>query len=229
MLQPGRGSGRHSALWVLLAALLGFVTSAMFSSWLHWPRGAFVLAYAAIAGLFVALYARAAQVRPLVQVRRRWRAGLLGGLLLGGLLAQGVSAQPASARPAGVALAGALAWLGVVYGVVDALLLTVVPVLSLYGSRPYEMLRRGWGRMQWGTVAMLGSLTVTAAYHVGFAEFRGPALMQPLIGNAILTGGYLLTGSPLTPLIGHVIMHAAAVLHGMETTVQLPPHYVSSS
>jgi hypothetical protein len=214
---------------VLLAALLGFATSAIFSSCLHWPRGAFVLAYTALAGLFVALYARAARVRPLLQVRRRWLAGLLGGLLLGGLLAQGVSAQPASARPAGVALAGALAWLGVVYGAVDALLLTVVPVLSLYGSRPPEVLSRVAGRMQWGTVAMLGSLAVTAAYHLGFAEFRGPGLTQPLIGNAILTGGYLLTGNPLTPLVGHMIMHAAAVLHGMETTVQLPPHYVSSS
>jgi len=50
-------------------------------------------------------------------------------------------------------------------------------------------------------------------------------LIQPLIGNGILTAGYLLTGSPLTAVVGHVIMHGAAVLHGMETTLQLPPHY----
>jgi len=66
---------------------------------------------------------------------------------------------------------------------------------------------------------------VTATYHLGYPEFRGPAVIQPLIGNVLLTLGFLLTGSPLAAIIGHVIMHAAAVLHGMETTVQLPPHY----
>jgi hypothetical protein len=46
-----------------------------------------------------------------------------------------------------------------------------------------------------------------------------------LIGNAILTAGYIVSGSMVAPLIGHVIMHGASVLHGMETTTQLPPHY----
>jgi hypothetical protein len=34
---------------------------------------------------------------------------------------------------------------------------------------------------------------------------------------------YLSTGSPAVAT--HVIMHMAAVLHGMETTLQVPPHY----
>ena len=65
----------------------------------------------------------------------------------------------------------------------------------------------------------------TAAYHLGFTEFRGPTLLQPLIGNAVVTAGYLLTGSPLAAILAHVIMHGAAVFQGMEGTVQLPPHY----
>ena len=56
-------------------------------------------------------------------------------------------------------------------------------------------------------------------------EFQGDAIMQPLIGNAIITLGYLLTANPITPIVAHVAMHIAAVLWGMETTVQLPPHY----
>jgi hypothetical protein len=141
------------------------------------------------------------------------------------ILAYGVMAQPASPRPRGMALVGALAWLGVVYGALDALLLSVVPVLSVYGSRPPEQLR-GWkGRVRWGGAALLASLAVTAAYHLGFPEFRGPTLVQPLIGNAVVTAGYLLTGSPLAAIVAHVIMHGAAVLQGMEGTVQLPPHY----
>jgi hypothetical protein len=46
-----------------------------------------------------------------------------------------------------------------------------------------------------------------------------------VVGNAIITSSYLLTGSPLAAILFHVAMHVAAVLHGMETTLQLPPHY----
>jgi hypothetical protein len=85
------------------------------------------------------------------------------------------------------------------------------------GNRPLRPRR--------ASIALGASLLVTAAYHLGYQEFRGPALIQPLIGNALLTLGLLLSGSPAAAIVGHVIMHAAAVLHGMETTVQLPPHY----
>jgi hypothetical protein len=212
-------------LWVSLAALAGFASSGIFASWLHWPRNAFILGYATLAGLFLAVYAMIGGVHPTVQLRRHWRAGLVGGVLAGIVLAYGVMAQPASPRPRGMALVGALAWSGVVYGAVDALLLSVVPVLSVYGSRPPEQLRRWTARVQWGGVALLASLAVTAAYHLGFTEFRDPTLVQPLIGNAMVTAGYLLTGSPLAAILAHVIMHGAAVFQGMEGTVQLPPHY----
>jgi hypothetical protein len=210
---------------VLLAALIGFASSATFSSWLRLRREAFVLAYAGLGGLFLVTYFLAARVRPMVHLRRHWRGGLLGGLVLGGVLAHAIEGQPPSARPAGASLAWALIWLGAVYGTLDALLLTVLPVLSIYGSRPPQTLRRSAARLQWGGLALLASLAITAAYHWGFVEFRSSALLQPLIGNAIITVGYLLTGSPLAAALGHVIMHGAAILHGMETTSQLPPHY----
>jgi ammonia channel protein AmtB len=73
--------------------------------------------------------------------------------------------------------------------------------------------------------ALAGSLVVTAAYHLGYTEFQGVALLPVLLGNAIITVTYLFSGSPLSPIITHVVMHVATVLHGMESTVQLPPHY----
>ena len=73
--------------------------------------------------------------------------------------------------------------------------------------------------------ALATSLFVTAAYHWGCMEFHGPALVAPLLGNAPITVGYLLTTNLMTPVIAHMAMHIAAVLQGMETTVQLPPHY----
>lgn len=211
--------------WVVLAALTGCASSTIFASWLHWDRNMFVLGHTTLAGLFVAAFVVVGQVRPALQLRRHWRAGLVGGTLVGLILAYGVWAQPASQRPSGPALAAAVVWLGVVYGAVDALLLTVVPVLSVYGSRPGELLRSGRERARWGGLALLASMVVAGAYHVGFPEFQGPTLVQPLIGNAIVTAGYLLTGSPLAAVVAHVIMHIAAVFQGMEGTSQLPPHY----
>ena len=213
------------AFWPVLAALVGLAGAATFSSWLHWERNTFVLGHTLLTGVFLTAYGAMARIRPMAQLRQRWLSGLVVGLVAGALLAYGVNSQPSSPRPAGTALAASLLWLGLVYGTVDALLLTVVPVLSVYGSRPPEVLRRGAARVRWGALALLASLAVTAAYHLGFAEFRGLALIQPLVGNGVITLAYLLAGNPLAPILAHVMMHGAAVLHGMATTAQLPPHY----
>jgi len=225
MTQAFAAAGTRHLLWVMLAGLVGFAAAAIFSTWLHWHRNAFVLAYAGLTGAFLTGYFRAFRVPLMVQLRRRWLAGLVIGLLAGAVLAYGVSRQPPSSHPAGTALAASLVWLGLVYGSLDALLLTVVPVLSVYGSRPPGLLSPAAARVRWALLALLASLAVTAAYHLGFAEFRSPTLLQPLIGNAVVTVAYLLTGNPVAPVLAHVIMHVAAVLHGMSTTVQLPPHY----
>ncbi|HET8623496.1 MAG TPA: hypothetical protein VFM14_08025 [Gemmatimonadales bacterium] len=65
---------------------------------------------------------------------------------------------------------------------------------------------------------------MTALYHVGFPQYRGTALVNPLVGNGIITTGYLLTGNPLAPILAHVVMHGAAVIHGPAAALQLPPH-----
>ena len=210
--------------WPVIAGVAGFFTAAVFSSLLHWNREAFVGAWLVVAGLTVAAWVTAGRWSPAVQLRRRWVAGLMVGLVAGALLAFTVTRQPASAAPGGAAAIGPLLWLGLVYGAVDAVMLNVIPVLSLYGARPATELQ-GVGRLRWAGLALLGSLLVTAAYHAGFAEYRGAAMLQPLVGNLIITLTYLLSGSPLAPIAAHVIMHAAAVLHGAATTSQLPPHY----
>ena len=68
------------------------------------------------------------------------------------------------------------------------------------------------------------SLAMTVIYHLGYTEFQGAAIVSAVIGNAIITLTYLLTGSPLAAVATHIIMHMAAVLHGMATTLQVPPH-----
>lgn len=212
-------------LWLLLAGVVGGAASDVFSGMFQWSRSAFVLAHGVLVTAFLAGYFRATGIDPKTQLRRRWVGGTLGGVLLGLLLTWNVISQPSSDRPQGLGLLGALAWYGVVYGAIDALLLNVIPVLSIYAALPGNPPRQLAPRVGWALAALAGSLLVTAMYHLGFAEFRGPALVYPLVGSSIITAGYLLTGSPLAAIIAHIIMHAAAVVHGMETTVQLPPHY----
>jgi hypothetical protein len=187
-------------------------------------RDAVVPAYLVIVGALLLVYVRSTGVPLREALSRRWRVGSLVGLAVGALLTLNVLAQPGSPRPSGLHLVWALFWLGVVYGVVDALLLNVLPVW-IVNPGGASVNRRWQSRLGRAAVALGASLLVTATYHLGYQEFRGPALIQPLIGNGLLALGLLLTQSPAAAIIGHMIMHAAAVLHGMETTVQLPPHY----
>ena len=212
-------------LRVLVLGAAGFVLSGFLSGALGLARDTVVLGYAVVVIVVMfALYRYDPQSFRRV-TGRHWISGIVAGLVLGLVLMISVMNQPASGSPSGLRLAAALAWLGLVYGICDGLLLTVAPVLAVFGrDTPRLSARTGnWAR---GAVALAASLFVTATYHLGYEEFRGPQLAQPLIGNAVITAGYLMTGSVATPLIGHVIMHGAAVVHGRETTSQLPPHYL---
>lgn len=210
---------------MLLAAATGFATSFACATLLHLSRVVFVAVWTLVAGGFLWWYVRDQRITPGLQLRRRWLFGVIGGLFIGALLVQGVLRQAGSPAPQGGRLAIALGWLGLVYGTVDALVLSVVPVLAIYGTRSADTLRQPTARWRFGLAAMFASLLVTGAYHLGFPEYRGTALTQPLIGNAMITAAYLMTGNPLAAIVSHVVMHGAAVLHGIDTAVQLPPHY----
>lgn len=81
------------------------------------------------------------------------------------------------------------------------------------------------GKVLAGLFALGASLLVTGAYHLGFAEFQGTEVAKPLFGNGVLTLSYLISANPLATIVSHIGMHVASVLLGIETTVQLPPHY----
>lgn len=201
-----------------------FAMSSLCASVARLGRDAVVAVYLAIVAMLLLAYVRSTAIHLAGYLTQRWRTGLIAGLAIGALLTMNVMAQPGSTQPSGPHLVWAFFWLGVVYGVVDALLLSVLPV-SIVGSEQAQEVGSRPLRLRRALIALGASLLVTAAYHLGYQEFRGPAVIQPLIGNALLTLGFLLTQSPVAAIVAHVMMHAAAVLHGMETTVQLPPHY----
>ncbi len=212
--------------WVLAAGVLGWVVTAVFAGWLRLPRGILVAPDPVISSAFLYAYFRWSGIRLKRHLLRHWPWGLLGALVSGAMVVAHVLSQPASPSPRGLAMGGALVWLGVVYGIVDALLLSVMPVMAIGQALSLAGWTRSWpGRIAAGAAALAASLAVTAAYHLGYPEFRGSQVIGPVIGNGILTLAYLLTGSPLAAIGGHVAMHIAAVLHGPESAIQLPPHY----
>jgi hypothetical protein len=213
-------------VWVLAAAVLGFATTALFSGFLELRRDWFVAIYALLVGLFLYGYIRWSGVDLRSFLLHRWIWGVIGVVVVGAIMVASVQRMPASPGSSGTALMWDILWLGIVYGVVDALLLTVLPIAVTWRAFSAAGWTASWpGKLAAGAVAFAASLGVTAAYHLGYVEYRGPQVVDPLIGNGVMTLGALLTASPLTAIGAHIALHVASVLHGVETTVTLPPHY----
>jgi hypothetical protein len=213
-------------LWVLAAGVVGFGISAVFAGWLRLKRGWVVLAYASIAGAFLYAYFGWSQIRLVAALRERWLLGLTGAVVVGFLMVRNVLSQPSSPRSEGAQLIFDLLWHGVVYGVLDGVFLSVMPLLASWQAFSELGWMGSWlGAVGAAVVGLLASSYVTAAYHLGYPEFRGSGVIMPVLGNDIMSLGTILTQNPLSAALSHAAMHVAAVLHGMEATVQLPPHY----
>ena len=213
-------------LWVTGAAVLGFAVSAIFAGLLHLPRALFLVPYVVLGSAFLYGYVRWSGVEVVRGVRRHWGWGLLGAVAAGAFVVNNVLNQPVSAAPTGVELFGAILWLGVIYGTIDALLLSVLPMLATWQALSALGWTTSWpGRVASGAVALAASLVVAAVYHLGYPEYRNPSVVGPVIGNGVMSLASLLTLNPIAAVGAHIAMHITAVLHGIETTVQLPPHY----
>ncbi len=215
---------KQSLAWLVPAAITGFLVPAVFSSALRWERSLFLIPYVAVVSVFLFFYFRRTPISR-KQLTARWPYGLVGVAVATFFLMRNIQGQPVSAVPEGGELVLSLAWAGVVYGAIDALFLNVMPVLAVLGPGFYESHPSWKERLGRGFIALAASVAVTVAYHAGYTEFQGSMMVSVIIGNVIITSSYLLTGSPLAAVATHVIMHVAAVLHGMESTLQLPPHY----
>jgi hypothetical protein len=228
--RPAAGISRHHwhghVAWIGLAAALGFGISAVSSGMLEIGRDWVVLLHAAITIPFVAAYLGWSGVSLPEMLRRNLVWGLAGAVVFGALVAFSVQRMDASPRAAGGELVFDLLWLGVVYGVVDALLLNIMPVVAVWqASRSLGRTERWLDKVVTGALAIVASLVVTATYHLGYVEFQGSEVADPLFGNTIMTLGYILTANPITALVAHVALHVASVIHGVDVTVTLPPHY----
>lgn len=215
----------YPILWIFGASLLGFGITAVFSSWLNLPRKFFLVPYVGLTSGFLYWFFMANQISLTGLIAENWVAGLLVGLLASVFLVKNVRSQPATREASGGELAANIAWLGLVYGIVDALFLNVMPVLAVkVGFEQLSLAEGVLSQIGFGALALVASLLVTAAYHAGYSEFRNRRMVLVLLGNTVITLAYFLSTNPLAAILSHTVMHIAATLQGPETTIQLPPH-----
>jgi hypothetical protein len=213
--------------WIGAAALLGFAIAAIFAGMFRLPRSLFLVVYLALAAPFLYAFARWSNLSLGELIRHNWIWGVAGAALIGAFLVRNILSQPASPRAQGLSLVFDVAWLGIVYGALDALFLSVLPVLATWQA----FTALGWtasppGKVLVGAIALIASLLVTAAYHFGYPEYRtSGGILGPSIGNGVMSLGYILTNNPITAVFSHIAMHVAGVLQGPATVIQLPPHY----
>lgn len=220
----------QSLLWVLAAGFVGFGITATFAGRLKMGRTTMLVPYVLLAGAFLYSYATWSGIDVARLLAGRWLWGVVGGAVVGALMVQNVRTQPAAPRPKGARLAFQIAWWGVIYGALDGLFLSVLPVLAVRRAFATLAWSGAWyGEILTGIVALLASAYVTLAYHAGYPEFRNNTLLLPVAGNNIISLAYLLLDNPLMAIVAHAVMHVAAVLHGSEGTVQLPPHHDRTS
>jgi hypothetical protein len=212
--------------WIVAAGFLGFALSMIFAGIFHLPRNLYLIPYIGISGLFFYAYIRWSGTSIGEAIRHNWIWGLVGAVLLTLFTVKNVLSQPVSPRSEGFSLVFDLLWSGVAYGSMDALLLTVLPVLATWQAFTLMGWTTNWqGKILVGIIAVLASVLVTAAYHLGYPEYRGKGLFGPVVGNTSMTLGYLITTNPLAAILSHIAIHIAAVLHGPASVMQLPPHY----
>lgn len=211
--------------WVAAAGLLSFAISLIFAGVLRLPRSIYLIPYIGLSGLFLYAYVRWSGLSIGDLIRHNWYWGAIGAVLLSAFTVKNVLSQPASPGSGGFALILDLLWSGAAYGLVDALMLSVLPILATWQAFTLLNWTSTWsGKILVGALALVASLAVTVIYHLGYPEYRGGGVIGPVIGNTAMTLGYLLTNNPLAAILSHMAMHIAGVLHGPASVIQLPPH-----
>lgn len=215
-----------SILWIIAAALLGYGIAATFAGKLKLQRDIYLLFYIPLVSVLILAFIRLNAINIKETIAHNWGWGLIAALIAGVLVIRNVMSQPSSEPNKGMALVSDILWPGAAYGLIDALLLSVLPILAIRLLLTGNFWVGSWvGRICLGSIGLIASFFVTTLYHLGYPEFRGKKVIWPNIGNGVLSLAYLLTMNPLAAILPHIAMHIAAMVHGRETTGQVPPHY----
>lgn len=205
--------------WLAVIAAAAFLVSWLFTDVLNVHRTAYVGVLAILAGALAVGYPLWSDQSATFWTHN-WAWGLLGAVVTGALLAVLIRRSPEAHASARHIEAGRGFWEGLVYGAAEGLLLSVLPVLTIWQGFAAAGWTVGWLGVVAAAAALAGSALVIVVHHLGYREYRSRAVIQPVIGCLILSVGFLLTASPLAAVGGHIVLHLAMLRHGIE----LPPH-----
>lgn len=215
-----RSARHHLVNWYVAGAVLGFAVPFIAADLLELHHDLFLLVYFTVAGTFLASFAAHADIdwRAWLRTRLWWSLG--AGALVAFAIVRKVLSDASMPHPSGSFFWFELAWRGVLYGTMDALLLFAFPA-----TVAYLLLRDGERRrrLRFAGLTLLLSMGITATYHLGYPQFRGTDLAQPEIGAAIAWVPTALTGNPIGAVLVHDSYHVAANVHTYRSEVYLPP------
>lgn len=229
MSRPGRAplrtaltsvDRRHILEWYLVALVVGFLIPFVGVNLLGLHHDLYLLVYFTVAGTFLASFAAHAGIdwRGLLRTRLWWSLGI--GAAVAFATVRNVMNEASMPHPSGSFFWFELAWRGVVYGVTDALILFVFPAAVAYLLLRDADRRR---RVKFAALTVALSMGITAAYHLGYPQFRGTDLVQPEIGALVANVPAGLTGNPLGAILVHGTYHVAANVHTYRSPIFLPP------
>lgn len=209
--------------WFALVCVVAFLVPYLGVSVLDVQHDLFYLCYFAVTIALVGAYVRAEQVDVGEVLARRglWSLGI-GAAVAVFLVFNVFRTEDATARPHGAYFVFELFWRGVGYGLVDTLLLTVVPCLVAY-TLLHGHVGGLKGKLRFTALALPLVLLVTATYHVGYPQYREDGLGRPETGNVLISIPTFATANPAGSFIAHVSQHVAAVTHAYESRIFLPP------
>jgi hypothetical protein len=209
--------------WIVYGVIVGFGASFIFDDLITLPLDLYYLIYFGIIFAFFTIYIKRTQLNLREWFYRRWVWGILLGLVFGALMIQNVLSRPATEKFTGPYLVWLIFWRGLIYGAIDGLLLSVFPWVVTW--RAFEVEKKPLGKkIAFGFLAWLFILVLTTAYHLGYSDFRSKKIIQPNIGNTIISIPTLVSANPIGSPITHAIMHMTAMIHSPKTELFLPPH-----
>ena len=209
-------------VWFSIGGIGSFLVPYVFSNLLGLHHDLYYLIYFAFVGAFLGAYIR----RHDIDVVRFMRVGAWSSVVLGVpislFLVWNVLSRDSTPHPDGAYFAFEIAWRGLAYGVIDALMLTAFPALIAFGLLG-DRLAGIASRLRFAGLVLALTLIITGTYHLGYEQFREDGIGQPELGNTLISIPTMVTGNPVGSILAHSTMHVTAVTHSYETDVFLPP------
>jgi hypothetical protein len=209
-------------LWFCDGLLLFFLISWVGTTALTLDNDFYYAIFIWSALTFLYRYVRTTNSDVVFWVRARWRSSLFFGVLASIYVAVNVWNANPTERPGGLLLIFEVLWRGVVYGVVDSLVLTAFPLAVALGMFRGDI--DGWlRRVGLGVVTLALVWVMSTAYHYGFDQFDEDDLVTPQLTTAVVSLPAVLTVNPVGSIAAQTTLHVAATIRTFESDVFVPP------